>query len=98
MLKAATLLSMLVAAPAFAAADSTSLARGRAASSLTSRPDDLLAKSARAARVTEAAAWKTLVGGLMRSSGQVMMIPERSLAALATPDLGGEVEHALKTR
>ena len=93
MLKAATLLSMLVAAPAFAAADSVGLDASHAASPLTTtRSTD------RGARVAEAAAWKTLIRGLTRSSGQALMNPERSLAALATPDLAGEVAHGLQSR
>ena len=96
MLKAATLLSMLVAAPAFAAADSAGLEASRATAPLTtsraSRSGD------RGARVAEAAAWNTLIRGLTRSSGPALMNPERSLAALATPDLAGEVTHALQSR
>jgi hypothetical protein len=98
MLKAVTLLSMLVAAPAFAAADSAGLEASRSASPLTAHAADAAAKSARGARAAEAAAWKSLVGGLMRSSGQVLADPERSMAALATPDLGGEIERALQSR
>lgn len=92
MLKALTLLSMLVAAPAFAAADSAGLDASHAASPLTTRSAD------RGARVTEAAAWKTLLRGLVRSSGQALMNPDRSMAALATPDLAGEVSHTLQSR
>lgn len=98
MLKAATLLSMLVGAPAFAAADTAGLEASRAASPLTAHSADATARSARSARAAEAAAWKSLVGGLMRSSGQVMADPERSMAALAAPDLAGELERALKSR
>lgn len=92
MLKAVTLLSMLVAAPAFASADAAGLKSEGSASSLTSRP------AGRSAAVAEAAAWRTLIGGLMRSSAQVLASPEHSMAALATPDLGGEITTALRDR
>lgn len=98
MLKAATLLSMLVAAPAFAAADTTGLEASRAASPLMTTTSRAPGASDRGPRIAEAAAWKTLIRGLTRSSGQALMNPERSLAALATPDLAGEVTHALQSR
>ncbi|HEX4456686.1 MAG TPA: hypothetical protein VIA18_01875 [Polyangia bacterium] len=98
MLKAATLLSMLIAAPAFAAADSAGLQASRATAPMTTMTTRSPRSGDRAARVAEAAAWNTLIRGLTRSTGPALMNPERSLAALATPDLAGEVTHALQSR